>query len=59
MVFGMIPIDLMDPAKKEDVIIYIRNLPVDPRDRKRVLMNWCREMGVVLDEDMVRRANAE
>jgi len=59
MVFGLIPIDLIDKKKKDDVLIYIRDLPIDPRDKKRLLMNWCKEVGAVLDRDMVEKAGAE
>lgn len=59
MVYGQIPIDLLDRDKKEDVIIYLRDLPIDPRDKKRILVNWCREVGAVLDKDMVERSGAE
>lgn len=59
MVFGMIPIDLIDKKKKDDVLIYIRDLPIDSRDKKRILMNWCKEVGAVLDRDMVEKAGAE
>jgi len=59
MVFGMIPIDLIDKKKKDDVLIYIRDLPIDSRDKKRLLMAWCKEVGAVLDRDMVEKAGAE
>jgi len=59
LVYGMIPVDLLDKEKKEDVLIYIRNLPIQPEDRKRVLLYWCKEVGAVLDEDMVKRAGAK
>jgi len=59
MVYGMIPVDLLDPDKKEDVLIYIKNLPIQPEDRKRVLLYWCKEVGVALDRDMVKKAGAK
>ncbi len=59
MVFGLIPIDLIDKKKKDDVLIYIRDLPIDQRDKKRILMNWCKEVGAVLDRDMIEKAGAE
>jgi hypothetical protein len=58
MVYGMIPVDLLDKDKKDDVIIYIRDLPIPPEDRKRLLVSWCKEVGAVLDRDMVERADA-
>lgn len=54
----MIPIDLLDKDKKDDVILYIHDLPIAPEDRKRVLVQWCKEVGAVLDRDMVERADA-
>ncbi len=59
MVFGLIPIDLIDKKKKDDVIVYIRDLPIDARDKKRILMSWCKEVGAVLDRDMIEKAGAE
>ena len=58
MVFGMIPIDLIDKKKKDDVLIYIRDLPIEPEDKKRMLVYWCKEVGAVLDRDMVEKAGA-
>lgn len=59
MVFGLIPIDLIDKTKKDSVLIYIRDLPIEPEDKKRILVNWCKEVGAALDRDMVEKAGAE
>ena len=57
-VFGIVPLELIDRKKKDSVLIYIRDLPVEPEDRKRILVDWCKEVGAVLDRDMVEKAGA-
>jgi len=59
MVWGMIPIDLIDKKKKDSVLIYIRDLPIEAEDKKRILVNWCKETGAALDRDMVEKAGAK
>jgi len=56
---GVFPPDLLDPDRLDDVLIFLAGLPIDPEDRKQLLVEWCQLMGVILDEDMVKRARAE
>jgi len=58
-VIGVFPPDLLDPDRLDDVLIFLAGLPIDPEDRKQLLVEWCRWVGVILDEDMVKRARAE
>ncbi len=58
-VIGVFPPDLLDPDRLDDVLIFLAGLPIDPEDRKQLLLEWCQFVGVILDEDMVRRARAE
>jgi len=58
-VIGVFPPDLLDPDRLDDVLIFLAGLPIDPEDRKQLLVEWCQLMGVILDEDMVKRARAE
>jgi len=58
-VIGVFPPDLLDPDRLDDVLIFLAGLPIHPEDRKQLLLEWCQLMGVILDEDMVKRARAE
>ncbi len=58
-VIGVFPPDLLDPDRLDDVLIFLAGLPIDPEDRKQLLVEWCQWVGVILDEDMVKRARAE
>jgi len=44
---------LLDPSKKDEVLIFLRELPVPPRRKKQALVAWCQYTGVALDRDMV------
>ncbi|GAH31619.1 unnamed protein product [marine sediment metagenome] len=51
--------DLLEPDKLDDVIIFLAGLPIHPEDRKQLLLEWCQLMGIAIDRDMVERARAE
>jgi len=51
---GLIPADLLDKKKKEEFLLWLVRLPVDIWTKKYILMDWCRIVGVKLDEDMVK-----
>ena len=47
------PEELLDEEKKEDIIIMIRNLPVDLATKKYMYMDWCKLVGAAIkDEDL-------
>lgn len=54
MIRVFLPIDLFDPEDKDEVLMLIARYPGDPEDRKRLLVDWCKIVGAVLDEEMVR-----
>jgi len=56
---AVFPVDLLDPDKLDEVLIFLASLPIDPEDRKQLLMEWCRLMGAAITRDMVERAKAE
>jgi hypothetical protein len=58
MQLEVIPVGLMNKDKSDDVVAFIRDLPIDPMDRKRLLVQWCKMVGAALTRDMVERANA-
>ena len=59
MIYEIFPIGLLDPDRVDDVLIFIRGLPLTPEDKKRLLMMWTKELGVALTRDMVERAGAD
>lgn len=58
-VIAVFPVDLLEPDRKDDVIIFLAGLPIHPEDRKQLLLEWCQLMGIAIDRDMVERAKAE
>lgn len=44
---------------EDELIVYLLSLPIDDEDRKRLLVMWCRLVGAVLTEDLIRRIHAE
>jgi len=50
------PVDLLDPDRLDDVLIFLAGLPIAPEDRKQLLIEWCQLMGVALTRDMVEEA---
>ncbi|MBA7703220.1 hypothetical protein ES703_112002 [subsurface metagenome] len=53
------PPSFMTPHALEDVISWIRSLPLDSVDRKELLMDWASIVGVSLSGDDVLRAIPE
>jgi len=51
---AIFPAALLDPRRKDEVILFLRQLPVPPNRKKEALVAWCRYVGVALDRDMVR-----
>jgi len=47
------PSVLLDPEKKDEVLIFLRQLPAPPRRKKEALVAWCRAVGAALTRDMV------
>jgi len=53
--FAIIPPELLDPKRKEDVIMFIVQLPVDIFTKKYILLSWAKAVGVKLDKEDVER----
>lgn len=53
------PIELLDREREDDMIIFLRGLPIDPEDRKQLLVEWCYLVGAALTRDLVERAGAD
>jgi hypothetical protein len=43
----------MDPERWKDTAYYIRELPIPPRRKKQLIVQWCALLGVDMTHDMV------
>jgi len=50
---------LMEIEDLDVFLLTLRELPIDPREKKYILIQWCKLHGVALTEDLVERAGAE
>lgn len=41
------------PEAQDMVVALIKHIPIDPKDKKRVLHEWCVRVGVKLTAEMV------
>ena len=58
VVVDVFPAELLDPDQVEEVIVFIRDMPVEPEDKKRLIVEWCRYVGAVLSEELVKGVGA-
>lgn len=49
---------IMEMEDLDAVLVLLFELPIDPREKKYILIQWCSLHGVALDRDMVERAGA-
>ena len=49
---------LMEIEDLDVLLVLLFDLPIDPREKKYILIQWCQTHGVALDRDMVERAGA-
>ena len=49
--WGIIPLDLMSPDRKDDVIIILAELPIAPRRKKQALAEWAQCVGLGMTKD--------
>ncbi len=59
MIMAFLPANLFDPDDEDEVLMLINQYQGDPEDRKRLLVDWCKISGAVLDEEMVRAVRGE
>ena len=45
---------MLSPDKKEDVLIFLRELPAPPRRRKEALVAWAQYVGLVLTKEDIK-----
>jgi len=57
---GMIPDDMFEPDRLDDIIIMLRRLDVPPRRKKTALVDWAQAVGAGLTkEDFLRLLGVE
>lgn len=59
VILDVIPVELLDPDRQGDVIVFIRDLPVEPEDKKRLVVEWCLYVGAVLSEEKVEEVGGK
>ncbi len=59
VVVDVFPPELLFSERQEDVIVFIRDMPVEPEDKKRLITEWCKFVGAVLSEEKVRGVGAK
>jgi hypothetical protein len=53
------PPALLFKDKWDEVVIFLIQLPIPPRRKKELIVEWCRCVGAVLTEEMVRAVLGE
>jgi len=50
------PPSLISPDRLNDVLDWVRLLPFDPQDKKRMLLDWAARVGITLTYFQIREA---
>jgi len=53
MVVEVFPIALLRKEKKDEVILFLKALPIPPRRKKQALIDWCKYVGIAITKEMV------
>lgn len=53
MSIALIPAALIAKEKWDDFVLFLAQLPIDPNDKKYLLIQWCQLVGVALTHEMV------
>lgn len=59
MAIALIPAALIAKEKWEDFVLYLQALPIDINDKKYLLIQWTKLVGVALTSDMVKAVLGE
>ncbi len=51
-----IPPSFNTPEAKDDLLAWVRNLPLDPQDAKQLLLDWASLTGTSLTAEEIREA---
>jgi len=53
------PAELLTVEREDEFILLLARLPIPPRRKKEVLVDWCKWTGAVLTHEMVERVLGE
>jgi len=53
-----IPVELLDPERKDDFLLWVSGLAIHPEDRKQLCLEWSHWTGVYLEGEDYERAGA-
>jgi hypothetical protein len=59
MSIALIPAALIAKDKEDDFILYLKALPIDPNDKKYLIIQWTKLVGVALTHDLVKAVLGE
>ncbi len=51
----VIPGYLLEPERKDDLIIFLQRLPVPPRRKKEVFLEWAKYVGAVYTREDIEK----
>ena len=51
----ILPLGWDTPEHEDDVILLIASLPIEPEDRKRLILEWTQLVGVALTREIVEK----
>lgn len=54
----VLPDSLLGVENLEPFLAYLRGLPIDPEDKKQMLLDWTDGAGIKVTGDMINRAGA-
>jgi len=49
------PPALLFKEKWDEVVVFLIRLPIPPRRKKELIVEWCKYVGAVLTEEMVKQ----
>lgn len=55
MAIEIIPAYLLSKDKENEFILFLQKLPIPPRRKKEVLIEWCQYVGAALTRDLIIR----
>jgi hypothetical protein len=55
MAIEVFPPALLFKDKWDEVVIFLQKLPIPPRRKKEVVVEWCNYVGAVLTRDMIEQ----
>ena len=59
MSIALIPAALLAKEAWDDFVLYLQSLPIDANDKKYLIIQWTKLVGVALTHDMVKAVLGE